>query len=243
MKTKTLFALFLISGLMVACVSQTDDSGKQEAKQLKPATTQVEHLFGSLPYAYDALEPYIDARTMEIHYDRHHRAYYNNFINAIKGSEIEKMPLGELFDQISLVSTAIRNNAGGYYNHNLFWEFMAPGGNGEPSPELTTAINDAFGGMDVFKDTFGAKGLSQFGSGWAWLIVDENGKLAVTSTANQDNPLMDVVDERGTPILALDVWEHAYYLQYQNRRADYVSNFWQIVNWEAVNQRYAEAVR
>ncbi|WP_232468354.1 superoxide dismutase [Alkalitalea saponilacus] len=238
-------ALLLLAMIFAACATpaaESNDKEKEKEETLKAYTGEsVEHTFPELPYAFDALEPYIDAKTMEIHYDRHHRAYYNNFINAIKGTELENASLEFIFSQMSKLSATIRNNGGGLYNHNLFWEVMAPGGQGEPSEELKNAINRTFGTMDAFKEKFNNAALTQFGSGWSWLLVKEDGSLAVSGTANQDNPLMDTEKVRGTPILGLDVWEHAYYLKYQNRRGDYVQNFWNVVNWDEVNRRYSKA--
>jgi Fe-Mn family superoxide dismutase len=193
-----------------------------------------------LPYSYDALEPNIDARTMEIHYTKHHGGYVSKLNAAIAGTELEKMSLEDILKNVSQHSVAVRNNGGGHWNHSLFWKVMAPNGGGLPEGELAEAINSAFDSFDKFKEIFSAAAVSRFGSGWAWLIVD-NGKLDVISTANQDNPLMDVVDTNGTPILGLDVWEHAYYLKYQNRRPEYVSNFWNVINWSEVAGRYAAA--
>ncbi|RMG30772.1 MAG: superoxide dismutase [Bacteroidetes bacterium] len=190
-----------------------------------------------LPYAYDALEPYIDARTMEIHHTKHHAGYTNKLNAAIEGTRIDGLSIESLLR--SPANTAIRNNGGGYYNHCLFWEIMSPNGGGQPSGALADAINAAFGSFDKFKETFSSAAAGRFGSGWAWLIKKADGSLAVTSTPNQDNPLMDVADEQGTPILGLDVWEHAYYLHYQNRRPDYIANFYNIINWDAVTQRFA----
>ncbi|MDG5800731.1 superoxide dismutase [Marinilabiliaceae bacterium ANBcel2] len=204
--------------------------------------TPVTHQFEKLPYDYDALEPYIDELTMETHYDKHHRGYYNNFINEVKNTEIENVSLYFIFDNISKLSDAIRNNAGGYYNHNLFWAVMAPGGEGEPLPELAADIEMYFGSMDNFRESFSQAAASRFGSGWGWLIVQEDGTLAVTSTANQDNPLMDTEEVQGFPILGIDVWEHAYYLNYKNRRGDYITNFWNLINWDEVNRRYLLAI-
>jgi len=197
--------------------------------------------FPPLPYAYNALEPYIDALTMEIHYDRHHRAYFTNFVNAIKGTPLETMPLNEIFASISKQSDAIRNNGGGYYNHLFFWNNLGKGYAG-PSPELSAALTKTFGSFDKFKDTFSTAAKTRFGSGWAWLYMTADKNLAVGSTPNQDNPLMDVCTFRGTPLLTLDVWEHAYYLKHQNKRADYVTAFWNVVNWDEVNKRYAQAL-
>lgn len=196
-----------------------------------------------LPYANAALEPAIDARTMEIHHGRHHRAYVDN-LNA-KVAEfpaLAELSLETLMGQISRFDAAVRNNGGGHYNHSLFWELMTtPGQGGAPSEALQARIDKDFGSLDAFKKAFSDAGAKQFGSGWAWLILKQDGSLAVTSTANQDNPLMDVVSVRGTPLLAVDVWEHAYYLQYQNKRADYLAQWWSVVNWNAVNARYEAA--
>lgn len=195
--------------------------------------------FNALPYVYDALEPVIDKKTVEIHYDKHHRGYYTNFLNAIKGTELEKMPITRIFSNIKSHPDAVRNNAGGFFNHVLYWQNMSPNGGGEPSGELATAINKAFGDYKTFVEKFSEAAKTRFGSGWAWLAIDlNNGELFITSTANQDNPLMNVTERRGIPILALDVWEHAYYLNYQNKRADYVTAFWQKVNWQDVAQKY-----
>ncbi|MFG0333211.1 MAG: superoxide dismutase [Maioricimonas sp. JB049] len=194
-----------------------------------------------LPYAYDALEPHIDARTMEIHHTKHHQAYINNVNAAIEGKpELESKSVEELISDLSAVPenirTAVRNNGGGHANHSLFWTVMGPGAGGNPSGELAEAINSTFGSFDNFKDEFAKAGATRFGNGWAWLSVD-NGKLLVESTLNQDSPL----SEGHTPILGLDVWEHAYYLNYQNRRPDYISAFWNVVNWNAVGERFAAA--
>ena len=195
--------------------------------------------FADLPYDYNALEPYIDAQTMEIHYDRHHRTYYNNFINAIKDTEHADKSLETILGEISSHSVAVRNNAGGYYNHNVFWNCMS-GSGGSASDELANAINAAFGSMDDLKEKMKAAGIGRFGSGFAWLIVKDGG-LEVTSTPNQDNPLMDVADAQGQPILALDVWEHAYYLKYQNKRPDYIDAWWNVINWDYVSEQFGNA--
>lgn len=196
-----------------------------------------------LSYAYDALEPHIDARTMEIHHTKHHAAYTTNLNAAIQGTEMEKMTIEEILTNISKYPAAVRNNGGGFYNHNLFWTVMSPNSEGEPSDQMNIhkAITRDFGSFENFKKEFSAASMTRFGSGWAWLCVDAGDKLFITSTANQDNPLMDVVEAKGTPILGLDVWEHAYYLNYQNRRADYVSAFFSVVDWHAVTQRYNDA--
>lgn len=199
-------------------------------------------IFPTLPYDYNALEPYIDAMTMEIHFTKHHRAYFDNLQNAIKGTEMENIPFVELLNHISRYPMAVRNNGGGHYNHSLFWELLSPQGGGEPSGELREAIIKKFNSFDEFKNTFSDAAKNRFGSGWAWLVVKADGSLAVSSTPNQDNPLMDVAECRGIPVLGLDVWEHAYYLKYQNRRPEYIANFWNIVNWKAVQDNYANAL-
>ncbi|TSA84670.1 superoxide dismutase [Mn] [Deinococcus detaillensis] len=197
-----------------------------------------------LPYAYDALEPYIDTRTMEIHHDKHHQAYVDNANKALEGSEMANLPVEELITKLDQVpadkKTALRNNAGGHANHSLFWTVLGKSGT-QPSRELAQAINDAFGSMDAFKEKLEDAAKTRFGSGWAWLVV-QGGKLAVVSTANQDSPLMGeaVAGVSGTPILGVDVWEHAYYLNYQNKRPDYLKAFWSVVNWDEVSRRFAE---
>ncbi|CAN5824520.1 superoxide dismutase [soil metagenome] len=194
-----------------------------------------------LPYAYDALEPHIDARTMEIHHTKHHQAYVTNLNNAIAGTEAEKMSIEDICKNISKQVPAVRNNGGGHFNHSLFWTVLAPNAGGAPKGELAAAIDSAFGNFDTFKTQFAAAGATRFGSGWAWLVVGADKKLVISSTPNQDNPLMDVADVKGTPILGLDVWEHAYYLNYQNRRPDYIAAFWNLVNWEEVARRFKNA--
>ncbi|MEH0157857.1 superoxide dismutase [Limibacter armeniacum] len=191
-----------------------------------------------LPYAYDALEPHIDAKTMEIHHSKHHAAYTSKLNGAIEGTDLEGKSIEDILS--GEMSAAVRNNGGGFYNHNLFWTVMSPNGGGTPSGELADAIDAAFGSFDKFKEEFANAAATRFGSGWAWLCV-KGGKLEVCSTANQDNPLMKGVGCEGTPILGLDVWEHAYYLNYQNRRPDYISAFWNVVNWEEVAKKFAAA--
>ncbi|RIW18149.1 superoxide dismutase [Algoriphagus lacus] len=193
----------------------------------------------ALPYAFDALEPHIDARTMEIHHGKHHNAYVTNLNNAIAGTDLEGKSLEDLM-KVAGSNTAVRNNGGGHWNHSLFWKTLSPNGGGAPKGELATAINTKFGSFDAFKETFNKAATTRFGSGWAWLVVTENG-LAVSSTPNQDNPLMDVAEIKGTPILGLDVWEHAYYLHYQNRRPDYIAAFWNLVNWDEVSRSFEAA--
>lgn len=194
-----------------------------------------------LPYAYNALESFIDAQTMEIHYSKHHAAYVKNLNAAIVGTEAEKMNVTEIFANISKLSSAIRNNAGGHFNHEFFWSILTPEKNTKPSPELEKAINETFGSVDALKDKLNAAGTSRFGSGWAWLYVAPDGKLAICSTANQDNPLMQDAENKGMPILGIDVWEHAYYLKYQNKRTDYLSAIWSIINWNQVSNYYKTA--
>lgn len=198
------------------------------------------HKFPELSYDYNALEPYIDAQTMELHYSKHHKGYYTKFMAAAEGSALLTTPMEKIFAEISKQSEGIRNNGGGFYNHTLFWENMTPS-QGEIPAGLKAAIESDFESLDSFKEIFGKAAKTRFGSGWAWLIADATGKLAVTSTPNQDNPLMDVAEVKGTPLLAIDVWEHAYYLHYQNRRADYIDNFWNVVNWDVVNTRLKQA--
>jgi Fe-Mn family superoxide dismutase len=199
------------------------------------------HVFPELPYSYDALEPYIDAKTMEVHYSKHHRTYFDKFITAVKGSELESTSLNDIFAQISQQSPAVRNNGGGYFNHILYWNCMAPNGGGTPTGELAEAIVTTFGSYKQFQELFAQAAINTFGSGFAWLIV-KDGALHITSTTNQDNPLMDVAEVQGEPILALDVWEHAYYISYQNRRPEYIDAWWNVVNWEAVSENYAIAL-
>jgi Fe-Mn family superoxide dismutase len=191
----------------------------------------------SLSYAYTALEPHVDARTMEIHHTKHHQAYVTNLNAAVNGTASEGKSLEALMGEMSKQPAAVRNNGGGHYNHNLFWEVMSPNAGGQPAGELADAINTAFGSIDKFKEDFAKAGMTRFGSGWAWLIKHD-GKLVITSTPNQDNPLMDLADVKGFPLLGLDVWEHAYYLHYQNRRADYITAWWNVVNWNMVNERF-----
>jgi superoxide dismutase, Fe-Mn family len=186
-----------------------------------------------LPYEFTALEPHIDARTMEIHHGKHHNAYVTNLNKAIEGTPLASQSIEEILKNVSKASAAVRNNGGGHFNHSLFWKVMKPGGGGLPTGDLAAAINRDFGSFDTFKEQFNNAGATRFGSGWAWLVVHD-GKLVVTSSPNQDNPLMDVAEVKGTPILGLDVWEHAYYLNYQNRRPDYIGAFWNVVNWDEV---------
>jgi superoxide dismutase, Fe-Mn family len=198
------------------------------------------HQLAPLPYAYDALEPYIDARTMEIHHDKHHAAYTNNLNKAIEGTEWENMPVEQLLASLDRVHenirTTVRNNGGGYLNHNLFWQIMGPNAGGAPSGELATAIDRTFGSFAAFQEKFGAAAATRFGSGWAWLVQKKDGSLDIYSTPNQDSPLMT----GDKPLLGLDVWEHAYYLKYQNRRPEYIANFWNVINWTAVAANFGK---
>lgn len=203
--------------------------------------TQTSFAFPALPYGYDALEQFIDKATMEFHYDKHFRSYYNNFIKAVEANNLNGKSIEEIFSEVSKFPAALRNSGGGYYNHALFWEVMSPNGGGMPTGQLLQAITDAFGSYENFVKEFEKAATSLFGSGWAWLSIDATGKLFVSQLPNQDNPLMDIASKRGTPILALDVWEHAYYLKYQNKRGDYVTNFWKVVNWIKVNDNFIKA--
>ncbi len=195
----------------------------------------------ALPYAADALEPHIDKTTMEIHHDRHHQAYVDNLNKAIAGTDAENLSLLDIIKNVSKYSAAVRNNGGGHYNHSLFWKVLGPNAGGAPTGELGEAINATFGSFDELKKQLQAAGATRFGSGWAWLIVGADGKLAVTSTPNQDNPLMDVAEVKGTPILGIDVWEHAYYLKFQNKRPAYLEEIFNVINWDAAAQNYAAA--
>jgi Fe-Mn family superoxide dismutase len=197
----------------------------------------------ALPYATNALEPNIDQPTMEIHHGKHHNAYVTNLNKALEGSDWANKSLEEILKNISKTSAAIRNNGGGHYNHSLFWTLLAPHAGGAPTGAIAEAITKTFGSFDKFKEEFSNAGVTRFGSGWAWLLVKEDGSLAISSTPNQDNPLMDVADVKGTPVLGLDVWEHAYYLKYQNRRPDYIAAFWNLVNWSKVNELYAKSTK
>ena len=199
------------------------------------------HTLPALPYAFDALEPHIDTLTMQIHHDKHHQAYVDNLNKALAGTDGENKTLEQLMAGISAYPAAVRNNGGGHYNHSLFWSVLGPNAGGAPTGDLAGAINDAFGSFAALVEKMSTSGATRFGSGWSWLLVS-NGKLAVCSTPNQDNPLMDIAEVKGTPILGIDVWEHAYYLKYQNRRPDYLKAIWNVINWEAVGARYKAAL-
>lgn len=197
----------------------------------------------NLPYAPDALEPHIDRMTMEIHHGKHHQAYVNNLNNAVAGTDAERLSIEEICKSISKYPAAVRNNGGGHYNHSFFWPLLSPDGGGTPKGNLSSAINSEFGSFENFKEEFTKAAAGRFGSGWAWLCLKNDGKLAVCSTPNQDNPLMDIAECQSTPILGLDVWEHAYYLKYQNRRPDYIAAFWNVVNWDEAEKRFTSTER
>jgi Fe-Mn family superoxide dismutase len=199
------------------------------------------HTLPALNYAFEALEPHIDAQTMQIHHGKHHQAYVDNLNKAITGTDAETKTLEELMANISAYPVAVRNNGGGHYNHTLFWSILGPNTGGAPTGDLATAINENFGSFDALKEKMNTAGATRFGSGWAWLLV-KDGKLEVSSTPNQDNPLMDVAEVKGTPILGIDVWEHAYYLKYQNKRPDYLAAIWNVINWDEVSKRYKAAL-
>ena len=230
-----------------ACQQPTQETENTSENQTKEPEVMKDqngkYTLPELSYAYDALEPNIDKMTMEIHHTKHHQGYVNNLNNAIAGTEMESVSLTDLFKNMSQYPVAVRNNGGGHWNHSMFWTIMGPNGGGEPSEKLLSAIESRFTSFEAFTEEFNKAAATRFGSGWAWLIVDANGELQVTSTPNQDNPLMDVADVQGMPILGVDVWEHAYYLKYQNRRPEYVGNFWNVINWAEVERRYEEAIQ
>jgi superoxide dismutase, Fe-Mn family len=224
-------AIFAVMFLTTTAVA--GDQKKDEKKMGETPFVQPE-----LPYAYDALEPYIDAKTMEIHYSKHHAGYTANLNNAAKGTKYCKMPIEQVLKEMDMNNFPLRNNAGGYYNHNLFWEIMGPKKVGKPTGELVKAIDKSFGSFDKFKAEFSKAAATQFGSGWAWLNVETDKKLSICATPNQDNPLMPGTNCKGKPILALDVWEHAYYLKYQNKRGDYIDAFFSVINWDKVSEKF-----
>lgn len=224
-------------GIFLLSFSKNVNAKNFMYNNLKESSMSGKFELSPLPYPYDALEPFIDKWTMELHHTKHHQAYVNNLNKAIEGTELAGKTLEELLKNASKVPVAVRNNGGGHWNHEFFWNIMKPNGGGTPSGELYDAINSTFGSFENFKKAFFDAAIGRFGSGWAWLIIS-NGKLVVTSTPNQDNPLMDVAEVKGTPILGIDVWEHAYYLKYQNRRNEYVENWWNVVNWDAVAKHF-----
>jgi Fe-Mn family superoxide dismutase len=252
---KKLLLASLITGFLCSHSTLIVQSQELPSDQMKidqagnnsnPQTTMIQtnkFEFKALPYSYDALEPFIDKATVEIHYSKHHRAYYDNFMNAIKGTPMESMDITDIFRNISKYPMAVRNNSGGYYNHTLYWENMKAHGGGQPAGKLSEAIAKTFTSFDEFKKQFSDAGKTRFGSGWAWLCLDDKGNLFICSTPNQDNPLMDLAEKKGIPLLTMDVWEHAYYLKYQNRRADYIEAFWNVINWEEVARRYDNALK
>jgi Fe-Mn family superoxide dismutase len=235
---------FIIGSLSLVGISSIKGFAKSSLNSLSNKIEETKMNNGTfslppLPYPYDALEPYIDKWTMELHHTKHHQAYVNNLNKAIEGTELAGKTLEELIGMASKVPAAVRNNGGGHWNHTFFWNIMKPNGGGLPSGELADAINSTFGSFENFKKAFTDSALGRFGSGWAWLIMS-NGKLVVSSTPNQDNPLMDVAEVKGIPILGIDVWEHAYYLKYQNRRNEYVENWWNVVNWDEVSRLFKQ---
>ncbi|MEI8203957.1 MAG: superoxide dismutase [Bacteroidota bacterium] len=236
MKIK-IFCLFILSISMGSFAQKPMQENKNNL-----TNSGSKFLFPELAYAYDALEPYIDKLTMEIHYSKHFKTYYDNFLKSVKGTELEKSDIKSIFSNISKSPVAVRNNSGGFYNHLLFFENMTPNFKGASGAILEAIVKD-FGSYENFVNQFEEAAKTRFGSGWVWLSIDAAHKLFISSTPNQDNPLMDIVDKKGTPLLALDVWEHAYYLKYQNRRPEYISNFWHVVNWEMVNKRLLEALK
>jgi len=239
---KKILALSMILGMYYTL--QARDIKTDNAPVNQAATQVAGKLeFKPLAYGYDALEPSIDKMTVEIHYTKHTKAYYDNFMSAIKGTPMESMDIKDIFREMNKYPVAVRNNGGGYYNHMLYWENMKAKGGGMPAGKLADAITKTFGNFDEFKKQFSDAGKTRFGSGWAWLCCDENGKLFVCSTPNQDNPLMDLAEKKGIPLLTMDVWEHAYYLKYQNRRPEYIDAFWNIVNWDVVAERYDNALK
>ena len=228
-------------GVLSACMPGTPKSESKTASAGSTSPDNVSgHKFPPLPFAYNALEPYIDARTVEIHYDKHHRGYFKKFSAAIKGTELEKMPMHKIFANVSSYSDTVKNYGGGYYNHMLYWQNLSPDG-GEPCAKLLSKIVKQYDSLDNFKAEFSKAAKTLFGSGWAWLIMTPDKELRIVTSENQDNPLMDIAKVKGVPLLTIDVWEHSYYLKYQNRRADYIKNFWNIVNWNIVNERFLGA--
>jgi Fe-Mn family superoxide dismutase len=216
---------------------------KNDTKNQNNMSTMNKFEFKPLPYSYDALEPSIDKQTVEIHYSKHHKAYFDNFMIAIKGTAMESMDIMDIIRNISKYPMAVRNNGGGYFNHTFYWEGMKAHGGGVPTGKLSEAVTKTFSSFDEFKKQFSDGGKTRFGSGWAWLCLDPKGTLFICSTPNQDNPLMDIAEKKGIPLLTMDVWEHAYYLKYKNKRPDYIDAFWNVVNWEEVARRYETALK
>lgn len=255
MNKVTLAAAIMIFGsLVLGCATTVKTQDKMKG-QMQPVQSQNQSNnpiimiqtnnfeLQPLPYALDALEPSIDMQTLEIHYGKHHKAYYDNFLKAIEGTGLQSTDITEIFRNISKYPTSVRNNGGGYYNHTFYWESMRAPGGSLPNGKLADAITGSFTSFDEFKKQFSEAGKNRFGSGWAWLSISDDGKLFISSTPNQDNPLMDIAEKKGIPLLVMDVWEHAYYLKYQNKRPDYIDAFWNIVNWEEVAGRYDAALK
>ena len=241
LKTSAIFGAGAIIAPSVATSCMSNSAAQGATAALVSTDASGKYLQPELGYAYDALEPHIDAMTMELHYGKHHAGYTRKFNDALEHEDLHPTDIYQLFAGVSAYGAGVRNNGGGYFNHNLYWKFMSPDGGGEPAGALASAINETFGSFGQFKELFSATAGSQFGSGWGWLILNTDGKLQVTSTPNQDNPLMDVADVQGTPLLNIDVWEHAYYLNYQNRRASYIEAYWNVIDWGFVQQLYEEA--
>ena len=237
-RRKFLFALSSIPAVSV--LGKVENQINKINKYIRSNSKMAKFELPQLPYSYDALEPYIDKMTMEIHYTKHHNAYVTNLNKAIESTEHEGKSLEEMFSTISKLPVAVRNNGGGHWNHSLFWTLMKQNGGGNPTGKVAEAITSTFGSFEELKNKFNSAATTRFGSGWAWLVL-QDGKLVVSSTPNQDNPLMDVAEVKGLPILGLDVWEHAYYLKYQNRRPEYIENWWNVVNWDKVNELYSKA--
>ncbi len=235
--------LVMQSSFLAKAQDITNNQTINQSKNKTIMNTTKTFEFKALPYAYDALEPFIDKLTVEIHYSKHHKAYFDNFINAIKDTPMETMDILDIFKSISKYPAAVRNNSGGYFNHTFYWESMKAHGGGLPIGKLAEAITKSFTSFDEFKKQFSEAGKTRFGSGWAWLCMDDKGKLFICSTPNQDNPLMDIAEKKGIPLLTIDVWEHAYYLKYQNKRADYIDAFWNLINWDEVAIRYEKAIK
>lgn len=245
MMNKLAIALILLGffGWQYTVIAQSQDGNINiDTKTQNNMITANKFEFKPLPFEYDALEPFIDKQTVEIHYSKHHKAYYDNFLIAIKGTKLETMEITAIFKDISQYPVAVRNNGGGYYNHTFYWEGMKAKGGVLPTGKLSEAIIKSFGSFDEFKKQFSEAGKTRFGSGWAWLCMDDKSHLFIYSTPNQDNPWMDISEKKGVPILTMDVWEHAYYLKYQNKRPDYIEAFWNLVNWEEVAKRYENAL-
>ena len=230
-------------GVIAACTPGTSKKSKKTSDiSNEPYENIPGHFFPPLPFTFNALEPYIDTLTVEIHYEKHFLGYFKKFTAAVKGTKLEKMPMYKIFSSVSSYDKSVRNFGGGYYNHKLYWENLSPDG-GQPSAKLLSKIVKYFNSFDEFKTQFNNSAKTLFGSGWTWLILNDNNELQIVSTPNQDNPLMDISKVRGIPLLTIDVWEHAYYLKYQNRRGDYIANFWEIINWNKVNERFKKGLK